>query len=310
MYRKIVQMIDALPRLATLDRRIDEAKINQGRILSELHRDKAFSRLSDYEFKVFSQWGEDGIIQFLVSNLKIGNKTFIEFGVETFFESNCRYLMMKDNWRGFVIDGSSRNLARLQRSYFFHLYDLRSRVAFITRDNIRALLDESEFDKDVGILSVDIDGVDYYVLGQLDQWRPCILIVEYNALFGKERAVSVPYAPDFVRSRQHHSNLYYGASLAAFDCLAKNRGYALVGVNGAGSNAFFVRRDLLNDKVREVPLAQEFQDSKFRESRDVRGNLTFVGGDERTDLIHDMLLIDVISGERLKVGDLYGRPAK
>jgi hypothetical protein len=259
---------------------------------------------------VFSQWGEDGIIQFLVSNLKIGNKTFIEFGVETFVESNCRYLMMKDNWRGFVIDGSSRNLARLQRSYFFYHHELLCKAAFITRDNICALLDESEFDKDLGILSVDIDGVDYYVLEQLDQWKPCILIVEYNALFGKERAVSVPYAPDFVRSTRHHSNLYYGASLAAFDYLAKNRGYALVGVNSAGSNAFFVRRDLLNDKVREVPLAQEFQDSKFREGRDVRGNLTFVGGDERTDLIHDMLLIDVISGERLKVGDLYGRPAK
>jgi hypothetical protein len=83
---------------------IDDIKMNQGIILSRLNA-IANTDLENSKFKVFSQWGEDGILQFLVSNLNIRNKTFIEFGVENFLESNCRFLMMKDNWSGFVIDG-------------------------------------------------------------------------------------------------------------------------------------------------------------------------------------------------------------
>ena len=79
--------------------------------LAGLNQAKHSSKLKDYEFKVFSQWGEDGILQCLTSTIEIPEKTFIEFGVEDFFESNCRFLMMKDNWRGFVMDGSAANMA-------------------------------------------------------------------------------------------------------------------------------------------------------------------------------------------------------
>src|SRR5688572_4954960 len=101
-------------RRPKIDRELDDIKINQGRILSELNARKQASPLDAYEFKVFSQWGEDGIIQFLTSSLQIKNRTFIEFGVEDFFESNCRFLLMKDNWSGFVMDGSARNIERLR----------------------------------------------------------------------------------------------------------------------------------------------------------------------------------------------------
>jgi hypothetical protein len=291
-------------RFVTLERRLDEIKINQGLILGELLRQKQSQSLSDYEFKVFSQWGEDGIIQHLIGKLDIVNRTFIEFGVEDFFESNCRYLLMKDYWQGFVIDGSSANIARLKSSYFFWKYPLQARASFVTRENVASLLEESGFDQDVGILSIDIDGVDFYVLEKLDAWRPRILIVEYNGIFGSRRAVSVPYSPDFRRSAQHWSNLYYGASLRAFHHLASSRNYALVGVNSAGSNAFFVRRDVLNEHVHELSLEACYRDSSFRESRDASGRLSLSSGTERREAIADLPLVDVVSGERLKVGDL------
>ena len=291
-------------RLLSLDRALDEVKINQGRILAELHREKRFDYLWDYEFKIFSQWGEDGILQHLTHNLQIRNRTFIEFGVEDFFESNCRFLLMKDIWQGYVVDGSATNVERLKSSYFYWKYPLKARASFITRENVVELLEESGFEKDIGILAVDIDGVDYFVLDQLSDWRPCILIVEYNGIFGRDRAVSVPYDAEFYRTNAHTSNLYYGASLRAFQYLAERRGYALVGVNSVGSNAFFVRRELLNDTVQEVLLERCYRDSCFREGRDANGNLTFLAGRTRRSAILDLPLVDVMTGEQLRVGDL------
>lgn len=304
MKHRLENLRAALPRLLTLDRTVDDIKINQGRILSELNRNKTSTTLSDYEFKIFSQWGEDGILQHLTAALDIANRTFIEFGVEDFSESNCRYLMMKDAWQGFVIDGSPQHIARLKASPIYWQYQLAGREAFITRDNISALLDESGFAREVGILSVDIDGNDWFVLEALSAWRAEIIVVEYNAVFGHHHAVSVPYDPEFVRSRKHFSNLYWGASLPAFDHLLRPRGYEFVGANSTGSNAFFVRSDLINARVPAVSLAEGFRDVVFRDSRDERGNLTFLADQPRLDQIAALALVDVATGAMLKVGDL------
>jgi hypothetical protein len=286
-------IFDAIVRL---DRKIDEVKLCSGAQFSQWHRSMAFNALQDYEFKIFSQWGEDGIIQRLINNIEIKHKTFIEFGVETFVEANCRFLMMHDNWRGFVMDGSAENINFLKQSYFYWRYDLKAVSAFITRDNINALLEHSGFDADVGILSVDLDGVDYHVLEAINGFSPRILICEYNATFGEKRAISVPYDPQFRRTAKHSSNLYFGASLPAMVHLASKKGYSLVGTNSAGHNAFFVRNDLLNERIKAHSVQEAFTVSKFRESRDEAGNLTHVGGDQRIELIRGLPVINVISG--------------
>ncbi len=304
MNKLLSQVRYSIPRLVHLDRRLDEVKINQGIILSEMHRGKISSLLSDFEFKVFSQWGEDGIIQHLTQHLQISNRTFIEFGVEDFFESNCRFLLMKDNWKGFVIDGSAANIERLKSSYFFWRYPLQARASFITKDNVSELLDESGFSADVGILSIDVDGVDFHLLEQLRHWRPSILIVEYNSLFGATRQVTVPYDPGFQRSKAHWSNLYWGASLPAFVALQAKRGYALVGVNGVGSNAFFVRKDLLNPRVAEVALADCFRESTFREGRTEDGELTLQSAKASGSVIGELPLLDIESGRLIRVMDV------
>jgi hypothetical protein len=287
-------------------RRLDDIAIGQGRILCELQQQRNGGSLCDYEFKVFSQWGEDGIIQHLTRNLAISNRTFIEFGVEDFLESNCRFLLQKDLWQGFVIDGSADNIQRLQASYFFWQTQLQAITSFITRENVAELLSCSGFDPEVGILSVDIDGVDYHVLQALGDWRAAIVIVEYNDAFGWERPVTVPYDPTFVRAAKHPSNQYWGASLPAFDHLLRGRGYALVGTNSAGSNAFFVRRDLLNERVGEVAVKDCVRQAAFRDSRDARGALTFISGVDRARAMADMPLLDVVSGTQICVGDLLG----
>ena len=307
MAHPFAKLRDTLPRLIQLDRRLDEVKLNQGLILSEMHRLKQSRRLVDYEFKVFSQWGEDGILQYLTRCLDIPNRTFIEFGVEDFFESNCRFLLMKDLWNGFVIDGSQANIDRLESSYFYWRYPLQARVAFVDRDNVGALLEESGFDKEVGILSVDVDGVDYHLLDALDGWRAAIVVVEYNSLFGPTRRVTVPYDAAFQRNRAHWSNLYWGASLPAFAHLLQGRGYALVGVNSMGSNAFFVRRDLLNVSVVESSVGSAFRDSVFREGRDEAGRLTFRSAIASASSIATLPLLDLATGQTVAVRDVTVR---
>ena len=301
---KLARIADALPRLLQIDRRVDEIKMNQGRLLTQMQDPNPAKPLWQHEFKVFSQWGEDGIIQFLVNHLDIANRTFIEFGVEDFAESNCRFLLMKDNWHGFVLDGSERRMSRLKSSYFYWQHQLSCKASFITRENVAALLEASGFDKEVGILSVDIDGVDYHVLDALSEWRPSILIVEYNDAFGYKRPVTVPYDPAFVRSKKHFSNQYWGANLPAFCHLGTQRQYALVGTNSVGSNAFFVRCDLLNDHVRQVSESSCIRQASFRDSRNAAGQLTFLSGSARALAIAEMPVIDVVTGESLFVGNL------
>ena len=104
----------------------DNLKISQGKIFSELNIKKNSINIEDYEFKIFSQWGEDGIIQKIINSIEIKNNTFIEFGVGDFYESNCRYLMMNNNWSGLVIDSSKQAIDMLRKSYFYWRYNLKS----------------------------------------------------------------------------------------------------------------------------------------------------------------------------------------
>jgi hypothetical protein len=271
---------------------IDDIKMNQGIILSRLNA-IANTDLENSKFKVFSQWGEDGILQFLVSNLNLRNKTFIEFGVENFLESNCRFLMMKDNWSGFIIDGSQEKIAELKSMYFYWKYDLNAQSFFINKSNINFILEKSGFQNNVGILSIDLDGVDYYILDAIKNIDASILVCEFNSLFGAVRKISIPYSDDFNRTEAHYSNLYWGASLPAFKSLAEKRGYALVGINEAVNNAFFVKKDLLNFKVKEKTIEELFEISKYRESRDSLGVLTFLDHASRLKLIKGLSVYNI-----------------
>jgi hypothetical protein len=275
---------------------LDEVKINEGKILARLNAELKSTQLQDYEFKIFSQWGEDGIIQKLISAVEIKNHTFIEFGVEDFSEANCRFLMRNNNWSGFVIDGSRDKLDRLRNSAEFWAYQLTAVPAFITLENINDLLRRSGFDEDIGILSVDIDGVDYWVLEAITSHRPRILITEYNSVFGAERKISVPYAADFQRTAHHYSNLYFGASLPALVYLARRKGYTFVGSNSAGVNAFFVRNDLMTEELTSMAQTAHHVTSKARESRDRGGRLTYIGGPDRQDVIRGLPVINVETG--------------
>ena len=248
--------------------------------------------LSEVEFRVFSQWGEDGIIQYLISRVTIEDERFVEFGVEDYFESNTRFLLTNNNWKGLVLDCSESHIAFIRRDQLYWKHDLTAMQQFVTRENINDILTKCGFEGDIGLLSIDIDGNDYWVWERIEVIDPRIVICEYNSIFGPTAAIVVPYDPEFVRTRAHYSNLYFGASLAALCHLAERKGYSFVGTNSVGTNAFFVRKDLA-DGLRTHSVADGYVESKLRESRDRSGSLTYVSARDRVRLIADLPVHDV-----------------
>lgn len=252
--------------------------------------------LSDIEFSVFSQWGEDGIIEWLIHLNGDMPRSFIEFGVEDYYESNTRFLLINRNWRGLIIDGDEENIKIARKNNISWRHDLALTTAFITKDNINDLIKKSGIVGEIGILSIDIDGNDYWVWQAIDCVKPHIVIAEYNSAFGDIFPLSVPYAADFYRGNAHYSNLYYGASINALIKLAGERGYSLLGSNKAGSNAFFIRNDRLdnfNDRIMDRSARPSF----FREGRSANGSLSYVRGIHRSSVIRDSLVADVSSGQ-------------
>jgi hypothetical protein len=257
------------------------------------------------EFQVFSQFGEDGIIQFLIQRVPIENEVFVEFGVGDYRESNTRFLLVHDNWRGLVMDSEDAMHEFLRSTGLSWRHDIHARTAFIDRDNINELIASAGFEGDIGLLSIDLDGNDYWVLEAIDAVAPRIIVAEYNSVFGAEAAVTVPYDPGFVRGQKHWSWLYWGASLAALTRLADEKSYALVGGNRAGNNAFFVRRDVLGG-ISELSVEAAYVPCRFRDSRDRAGELSYISShDERLRLIADLPLVDLKSGRDVTVGERF-----
>jgi hypothetical protein len=283
---KLRQLDDVLARVRSIQEalgRVEARQLSGTPILS----------LSQAEFRVFSQWGEDGIIQRLVQVIPIDRRIFVEFGVQDYQESNTRFLLMHDNWAGMVIDGDQVNIDRIRQDEIFWRYNLKAECAFVKRDNINDLLKNNGVVGDIGLLSIDIDGNDYWVWEAIEAVKPRIAVVEYNSRFGPHRAVTVPYDASFTRARAHYSMIYYGASLPALVSLGARKGYDFVGANSAGNNAFFVRRDLRPSSLPARTATEGFVASQFRESRGENGQLMFLTEDEEQRILKDLPLVEV-----------------
>lgn len=277
-------------------------------LLAKLHVDRirqagSISALNDVEFKAFSQWGEDGIIQYLIHKVPIADTSFVEFGVENYTEANTRFLLINNQWRGLVLDGTEHNIDYIQKDDIYWRHDLTAECQFITRDNINDVLTASGFLDDIGLLSIDIDGNDYWVWDAINVIRPRIVVCEYNSVFGPEHAVTIPYDENFNWSEAHYSHLYFGASIAALCGLAEQKGYDFIGCNSAGINAFFVRSDLPHG-LPVLSASEGYVQSIFRQSRHRSGNLSFLSGDERIQTIKDLPLHDIRTNKIIQVKDI------
>jgi hypothetical protein len=285
---------------------LDSLRAQIGRLQAAQNERLAPGEVRKAEFSVFSQWGEDGIIQHLIRHVPIEDEVFVEFGVADYAESNTRFLLVNDNWRGLILDGGTDHQAFLRRTGLDWRHHIDAVSAFIDRDNIDGLIRGAGVEGDIGLLSIDLDGNDLWVLERISAVSPRILVAEYNATFGPEAAVAIPYDPGFQRTQAHPSNLYWGASIKALEIVARRRGYTLVAGNRAGNNVFFVRDDVLGS-LPPLAAADAWAPSRFRESRDAEGELTYVGDrEERLRIIREMPLWDVEGERDTTVAERFG----
>lgn len=299
MIRTAIKKIASLIGVSSPNITINETELlATGAMLSKQQWLLNCNNINDYEFKIFSQFGDDGIIQYLIKYIPIENEIFIEFGVENYIESNTRFLLMNNNWCGFVMDGSDSAMNELRNQSWYWKYSLTHKAVFIDKDNINGLLENTGF-SNIGLLHIDLDGNDYHIFSAIDlsKINPSIIILEYNSVFGVDRSITVPYDKNFVRRDAHYSNLFWGASLSALHYAATKKGYSLICCNLAGNNAYFVRKDLLNAKIKELTIEQAYKESRHRESRNKDYSLSYLIGKERLNIIKGLNVMNVISDE-------------
>lgn len=273
----------------------------RNRSLNSIHE------IGDVEFSCFSQYGEDGIIDWLLSRLPKIPKKFVEFGVEDYRESNTRLLLQLRNWQGLIIDGSKDFIQDIIEQDISWRHDVKAVCEYVTKENINSLLEKNNILGDIGLLSIDIDGNDYHVWQSINLINPAIVVIEYNAVFGDIHSVTIPYRPDFFRNKAHFSTLYFGASLPALILLGKEKGYTFVGTNTIGANAFFIRDDLASHITSQIKSISAYP-SIFRESRNHDGKLSLLAGNERSEIIKNCSLYDLKNKEITsidKLGKIY-----
>jgi hypothetical protein len=287
------------PRLRRLHADLDACKLLMADLLTKQQAAAgACARLAEAEFRVFSQFGDDGIIQYVVREADVRAKACVELGVGDYTEANTRLLLVKDGWRGLICDCNDRALRRVRWDPISWQCDLTIVSSFVTRDNIDGLLADHGFSGEIGLFSIDVDGNDYFVWSALTAAQPTVVVAEYNATFGAELAVSVPYNPRFSRFAAHYSGLYWGASLRALDTVARAKGYSLVGCNSAGNNCYFVRNDRLG-RLRPVSVDEAFVPARYRDSRDRSGRLSYLDAKAGVLAIEEMPVFDVETGREV-----------
>ncbi len=283
---------------------IQKELVIKAKLLSIKNRNlKKIKDLSEVEFQVYSQWGEDGIIDWLVNKSPDIPKSFLEIGTENYKESNTRFLLVNKNWDGFIIEADKNSVKDIKSQRIYWRHNLTVENKFISQNNINTIIKKINIPRKLGLLSLDIDGVDYWILKKLSVLEPSIIICEYNSLFGQKKAITVPYKDNYIRSNEHFSNLFYGASIKAFMDLLKKRNYFFIGTNSAGNNAFFVKKNIWK-KVNKLITDKKIFDSKFRESRNFNGKLTFLNKKKSLQLIKNKIVIDLKNNKKTKLFEL------
>jgi hypothetical protein len=265
MNRVVQQVIFRIKRFQTMQR------INCGLARAAATRsyqtNTALGQLN-LEFSGLSQNGEDGITDYLTQRLNNPNKYFVEIGSSDGTENNTSWFAIARRWQGLMVEGNKAKADYC--SFIMSGLNIGVRVSnrFINLDNLPSLLDEVDY-LDADLFSLDIDGVDYHVAAGLLGlgFRPKIVIVEYNSCFGPVQPITIPYTPSFDYRTAHSSELYYGASIAAWRGLWESVGYQFVTVDSNGVNAFFVRRDCIDQKSLETVRTIEYQENFYQKCR-------------------------------------------
>lgn len=222
--------------------------------------------LKKNEKKIFSQNGEDGIIQYLLKHCPSKHNRFVEIGCGRGDENCTRHLYKNLRWKGLLIDRYPLfGKAKKEVSSFD---DVRFVCVEITPSNLNTVLCENLDSLFVDVVSIDVDSIEFWLLKALDAIKPRIIVVEYSAVFGFD-SLTIPFIKSFYYKEYHRRGYYHGASLPALVKIGEKKGYSLVGCDSTGVNAFFIRSDLINKTIRKVSAKQAFYPSMRKKGNPV-----------------------------------------
>ncbi|MBC7889447.1 MAG: hypothetical protein H7Z13_16340 [Ferruginibacter sp.] len=234
-------------------------QVNQRQLFlyyQQCFRENKIIRLSDTGYKVFSQHEEDGLLLFIFAIIGTTAKTFVDIGGNDGVNSNCANFAVNFGWHGLFIDSDKTAVKR--GIHFYKRYpdpwSFKPRFVCqkVTRENINPIIEKEGFSGSIDLLSIDIDGNDYWIWDAINILEPRVVMVEAKVEFGFNNVV-VPYDPGY--SHLTKNPLYNGASPVAFNNLAKRKGYRLAGANGYGHNMIFIKNGLADDYFPEVAVA-------------------------------------------------------
>ena len=209
---------------------------------NERYRDA--KRLNRYEGQCFSRHGQDGIIAEIFRRIGFQHKTFVEVGCGNGLENNTAYLLLK-GWSGFWFDGGESEIAECKKHCGEYLKKgvLKVQGAMLTKENIGEIFRKAGVPLEFDLLSVDVDRNTYQLLEALRDYKPRVIVVEYNSSILPADEWIVEYDP----AKVWNNTFYFGASLKSLEILGDRMGYSLVGCEILGADAFFVRKDLIGD---------------------------------------------------------------
>lgn len=243
--------MEPLQRLSSLSllqlRSLVDLEVDRFRIelLNTNSRYKDAANLNRFEHSVFSQCGEDGIIEEIFKRIGHTNRYFVEFGAGNGLQ-NCTASLLLQNWFGLWIESEPNNVQSITSKFnsLILRHSLTFRQHFVTAENIENIFSDADVPEEFDMLSIDIDGNDYWIWNAITNFHPRVIVCEYNGRFGPGIQWVMKYNPEHIWS----GTSYYGASLKSLELLGKKKGYTLVGCSLSGVNAFFVRQDLVMDQ--------------------------------------------------------------
>ena len=265
------------PDLRALERRVDRLQGDSERLLLRLHpgvqsipcgNGHDGVDLKRIEASRFSQNGEDGVLLHILSEVGAVDHNIVEIGCGEGIECNSALLVCCFGWNGLLVDRDRRALDRARA--FFQSRSATDRVQLLEQEVQPDAVDELIPGEDLDVLSIDVDGFDFWIWRQLTRCRPRIVIVEVNASFGPDVCCTVPWQcgdSNHDRYRRHLRGWHHGASLRAMEALGRSKGYRLVAVESTGTNAFFVRGDLAPDSLPALDPASAWRPHGVRSRR-------------------------------------------
>ncbi|HKB45177.1 MAG TPA: hypothetical protein VKC90_12335 [Chitinophagaceae bacterium] len=215
-----------------------------------------------WEFSGFSQNGEDGIVEFLVRKLNNCNKYFVEIGSSNGLVNNTSYLAIVQRWTGLMVEGEKTDSDFCRNLLKEFCGGVECLNLFVKTDNISSVVKLMLY-KNPDVLSLDIDGNDYYIAKELFNLgvRPKIFIVEYNSAFGPTNSVTIEYEKNFNLRKSHPSFLYYGVSISAWLSFFTKNNYELVTVDSNGVNAVFIDKNEFDNNFYESLKGLKFKEN-------------------------------------------------